>query len=218
MYRQIGAGIFGHTQNVGYVAKSGAVGPIFGAMGTEFQGEADSGIRFAPKCDFHTNIQKLWYSGWKRKRPATWSEQLEMSWFLADFVENGAEKPILASICLLKNLLVLCFKIQNPKKQFLTKLFLWAHRWKQFWNFGKQFWNLGNSLEKPILKQFGKNVGGPKSTQGIMGPLGLPTLIKTEYSRTQTAGETCRQTTGPLTKHAGKPPDPWATFWDGPSS
>ena len=52
MYRQIGAGIFGHTQNVGYVAKSGPVGLIFGAMGTEFQGEADYYIKLAPECDF----------------------------------------------------------------------------------------------------------------------------------------------------------------------
>ena len=45
-YRQIGAGIFVHTQNVGFVAKSGPTRLIYGAMGTR---EADSGIRLAPE-------------------------------------------------------------------------------------------------------------------------------------------------------------------------
>ena len=77
--RKIGAGIFGHPPNVGYVAKSGPTGLNFGAMDTEFKGEADSGIRFAPKCDFHAYLEKFGYSGRERKWPATWPEQLELS-------------------------------------------------------------------------------------------------------------------------------------------
>ena len=47
-YQQIGAGIFDHPQNVGYVAKFDPIGLISCALGTEFQGEADSGIRLDP--------------------------------------------------------------------------------------------------------------------------------------------------------------------------
>ena len=57
------AGIFGHTQNVVYVAKSGPIGLISSAIGKEFQGEANSGIRLAPQCDFHANLKKFRYLG-----------------------------------------------------------------------------------------------------------------------------------------------------------
>ena len=79
MYRQIGAGIFGHTKNVGYVAKSGPIGLIFGA------------IMIFPSVLAEIMVFQL------KKRLATWLEQLEMRWLLADFVEKDAEKRILAS-------------------------------------------------------------------------------------------------------------------------
>ena len=72
--RQIRAGVFGHPQNVGYVLKFGPIELIFGAIGTEFRGEADSGTRLAPQCDFHAYSKKFGYLVWKPKQPATWPE------------------------------------------------------------------------------------------------------------------------------------------------
>ena len=43
----------------------------------------------------------------KQKWTTSWLEQLQMSRFLADFVENGAEKPILASDWLLLLMFIL---------------------------------------------------------------------------------------------------------------
>ena len=40
------------AENVGYMAKSGPNGLIFGAIGTEFQGEANSGVVLASQYDF----------------------------------------------------------------------------------------------------------------------------------------------------------------------
>ena len=44
----------------------------------------------------------------KQEQPATWQNELQLSQFLADFVENGLEKPILAADCSL-NLCKLLF-------------------------------------------------------------------------------------------------------------
>ena len=56
-------GMFGHTQNVGHMAKSDPIGLIVGAIGTEFQGEGNSGIIFAPQYDFHAYLREFWYLG-----------------------------------------------------------------------------------------------------------------------------------------------------------
>ena len=50
------ARIFLGTKNLGYMAKSGPNGLIFGAIGTEFQGEANSGVILASQYDFHAYL------------------------------------------------------------------------------------------------------------------------------------------------------------------
>ena len=93
--------VFGlRRKTAGYVARTAPNDLIFSAICREQRGEADSGLKLAPKFDFHTYLQKFLNFRWTEKRLATWLEQLQMSWFLAEFVENGAEKLILASFFL----------------------------------------------------------------------------------------------------------------------
>ena len=47
------------TPRIGYVAKSGPIKLIFGAMNTEFQGEADYYVKLAPERDFMLSVRLM---------------------------------------------------------------------------------------------------------------------------------------------------------------